>query len=90
MGKVSLDNNEEAFLRALHEADPKAEHWTAHWAAGLNLEKHGADAIGATYNGSYSVMKRLKQRKLVDAEGRMSHNTGVAINDKGREAIGVS
>lgn len=78
MAKAALDNNEH---------DPNAEYWTAHWSPSLELAKHGADLLGACYNGSYQVMKRLKQRKLVDVEGRMSHDTGVALNDRGREAI---
>lgn len=87
MARIALDRDELAGLRALSEADPKGEYWTAHWASGLDFEGHGASLIGATYEGSYSIWKQLKKRKLVDAEGRMTHMTGVALNDKGREAL---
>lgn len=86
--RMTLDGNEAAFLAALEEQDPNAENWTAHWGV-INLGGHGADAIAASYEGSYSVMKELIRRKLVDREqeGRLSHETGVALNDAGREAL---
>jgi len=88
MARIFLDNNELAYLRVLSEVDPNGEQWIAHWASGLDFESHGADVMACSYNGSYSVMRRLRERKLVDSEpGRLSHDTGVAINDKGRQAL---
>lgn len=84
----ALDKNQAAFLAALQESDPDAQHWTAHWGV-QNLGGNGADAVGCSYEGSYSVMKELIRRGLVDREenGRLNHETGVAINDAGREAL---
>lgn len=86
--RLTLDDNQAAFLAALEEQDPEAENWTAHWGV-ARLSVLGADPIGASYEGSYSVMKELIRRKLVDREqeGRLSHETGVVLNDTGREAL---
>lgn len=85
----TLDQNEAAYLAALEQADPQAENWLTHYASGLNLGAHGADTVACSYEGSYSVMKNLIRRGLVDRDqdGRLNHHTGVAINDAGREAL---
>lgn len=85
--KYTLDQNEKAFLKALRAVDPDGEFWTAHWAPGLDLEAHGASPVGASYEGSYAVMKNLASRGFLDKESRMNHHTGVCLNDKGKEAL---
>lgn len=88
MGKKHLDKNEKAFLCALYAADHERDGWLAHWAPSLRLDDYGADLLAQTYEGSYEVMKRLRQRKLVDSEpGRLSHHLGVGMNDAGEEAL---
>jgi hypothetical protein len=81
----SLDKNEAGFLAALEKADPDAEAWITHYGP---LDLSGMDPVGRTYEGSYQVMKRLRSRKLVDSdEKRVSHDTGVALNAAGKEAL---
>lgn len=88
MPKITLDENERAVLNALNEVDPEAENWTAPWATGLDLAKHGAHPLACTLNGATTVFRRLAQRKLLDGEpGVRGSMRGYSMNDKGREAL---
>lgn len=81
----SLDKNEAAFLGALLATDPNGKSWITHYGP---LDLSAADLVAQSYDGSYSVMKNLVRRKLVDREedGRLNHHTGVSINAAGKEA----
>lgn len=92
--QVTLDRNELACLRALSAADPDGDFWITHYASGLDLGGNGADPIACTYEGSYAVWKRLIARGLVDKDPtdsrRTNHETGVALNEKGRAALAAA
>lgn len=85
---VSLDDNERAYLKALMELDPEGEYALNSWAPDLiaKARELGADEVATTHTGSQSVCRRLRQRKLVDAQGR-GDAAGYWVNDKGKEAI---
>lgn len=86
---MALDKNERAALLALREVDPDSEQWVAPWASGMDLEKHGADAlVVASVDARMAVFRRLCQRKLVDGEpGVRGAQRGYSLNPKGSVAL---
>lgn len=85
----SLDQNQAAFLTALHAQDPDAENWTASWRLTEDAKEAGADFFALTMEGAFAVMKELSRRKLVDKQdGRANkRENGYSPNAAGKEAL---
>lgn len=87
-----LDRDEQAFLATLAGARAKAR--TAMQIAdeglpGSALLDNGATEDGAAYDGAARTAARLVKRGLLDAEdeGKLTAETGLALNAKGRAAL---
>jgi hypothetical protein len=85
---IHLDDNERAMLRAYVEEDPDGESWIAPWVDGINILKHGGDAVAASFDGRVAVARRLTTRKLLEGQpGVRGNMRGYAITDKGKSAV---